>query len=211
MRCLQRRQPCPTEAFGIAVKAKDEAAERLFSLARGLLTMASRILALWSAASHSCNKRKVRMLPIREDEMAKNLPRRLPSLFATVLLILAPRATLAQQRLGAPPGKGSFERYCASCHGTDAKGDGPLANLITPKPADLTLLAKRNNGNFPAQHIAQIIDGREEIAAHGPRDMPVWGQRFGEAGEAAGQQTSQTAVREQIQLLLRYLEKIQQK
>ncbi len=124
---------------------------------------------------------------------------------------VAPRAAFAQQRLGAPPGKGSFTRYCAACHGVDGKGDGPLANLLTKKPTDLMLLAKENNGNFPTQRVARIIDGREEVAAHGPRDMPVWGQRFGEAEEAAGQPVAQTAVRERIQLLLQYLNRIQEK
>jgi mono/diheme cytochrome c family protein len=143
--------------------------------------------------------------------MTNRLQRHFLSLAASALLILAPRAALAQEKLGAPPGKGSFMRYCASCHGADAKGDGPLANLLNQKPADLTLLAKRNNGNFPAQRVERIIDGREEVAVHGPRDMPVWGQRFGEAGEAAGQHTTQTAAREQIQLLLQYLNEIQQK
>lgn len=143
--------------------------------------------------------------------MTNRLRHCLFSVAASALLIVAPRGVLAQQRLDVPPGKGSFDRYCASCHGVDGKGDGPLANLLNQKPTDLTLLAKKNNGNFPAQRVARIIDGREEIAIHGPRDMPVWGQRFGQAEEAAGQQTSQTAIREQIQLLLEYLEKIQQK
>src|SRR5215831_15519212 len=55
----------------------------------------------------------------------------------------------AQQKLGAPPGRGSYIRYCSACHGEDAKGNGPKA---TPpeKPADLTQLAKNNNGTFPA-------------------------------------------------------------
>lgn len=143
--------------------------------------------------------------------MTNRLQRSFLPLAASALVILASRATLAQQRLGVPPGKGSFIRYCSSCHGADAKGNGPLANLLNQKPADLTLLAKKNNGNFPAQRVQRIIDGREEVAAHGPRDMPVWGQRFGEAGEAAGQPTTQTAIREQIQLLLQYLNEVQEK
>jgi mono/diheme cytochrome c family protein len=144
------------------------------------------------------------------DNLAR-VPACLSTLAVMALVMFAPRAALAQQRLGAPPGKGSFTRYCASCHGVDGKGDGPLANLLTPKPTDLTLLAKKNNGTFPVARVTRIIDGSEQIPAHGTREMPVWGHKFGAAEEAAGGQPTQTVGRERIQLLLEYLNKIQEK
>jgi len=133
------------------------------------------------------------------------------ALLTSLVTVLLPFAASAQQKLGAPPGKGSYTRYCAVCHGPAGKGDGPFAPLLTKKPGDLTQLAKKNNGTFPALQVANIIDGRQEVSAHGTPDMPIWGERFGEEGEAAGSHVGQTAARERIQLLIQYLESIQEK
>lgn len=75
-------------------------------------------------------------------------------------------------------GKFEYESNCASCHGHTGKGDGPMAQTLLSKPTDLTTLSKRNGGVFPAQQVYEIIDGRKEIKAHGPRTMPVWGNEF---------------------------------
>ena len=75
-------------------------------------------------------------------------------------------------------GKLEYESSCASCHGVDGKGTGPVAAALKIKPADLTTLAKANNGVFPFGRIYDVIDGRREVSAHGARDMPIWGFRF---------------------------------
>ncbi len=75
-------------------------------------------------------------------------------------------------------GKAEYESNCASCHGLSGKGDGPLSEAFRPNAADLTTLAKRNEGVFPAQRVYEIIDGRQEVTAHGPRAMPVWGRDY---------------------------------
>ncbi len=75
-------------------------------------------------------------------------------------------------------GKVEYESNCASCHGLIGKGDGPLAESFRTKAPDLTTIAKRNNGVFPAQRVYEIIDGRQEVEAHGPRAMPVWGRDY---------------------------------
>ena len=134
------------------------------------------------------------------------------ALTVAAVVALPPSAALAQQKLGAPPGKGSYTRYCAVCHGVDGKGNGPYAPLLTTKMTDLTQLAKNNKGVFPALRVARLIDGRDKLAAHGTPDMPIWGERFGTAeAPAGGSPVEQTAVRERIQLLLRYLNSIQEK
>jgi mono/diheme cytochrome c family protein len=79
-------------------------------------------------------------------------------------------------------GRDTFLRHCASCHGGEGKGDGPLAASLTKPPADLTRIAERNGGRFDERAVMAVIDGRREVAAHGDRDMPVWGVVFEEEG-----------------------------
>lgn len=75
-------------------------------------------------------------------------------------------------------GKLQYESACAVCHGAGGKGDGPFrGQLVRPVP-DLTVLARNNRGVFPFDRVYQTIDGRQEVAAHGPREMQVWGRVF---------------------------------
>jgi mono/diheme cytochrome c family protein len=136
-------------------------------------------------------------------------------LFALVVmasLVVVASPAFAQQKLGYPPGRGSYVRYCGSCHGDDGKGDGPKAASLNPKPADLTQLAKKNGGNFPTGRVTRILDGSEPIPAHGSAKQPVWGHEFGAAEHAAGGNPGpQTVASQRIQLIMQYLESIQEK
>lgn len=77
-------------------------------------------------------------------------------------------------------GKMEYQSSCAACHGMDAKGNGPVSKELKTRPADLTVLAKNNNGVFPYDTVYQMIDGRNTtIRSHGTREMPIWGYRFG--------------------------------
>ena len=67
---------------------------------------------------------------------------------------------------------------CATCHGRDGKGNGPVSAALRVPPPDLTVLAKKNNGVFPFSSVYEIIDGRKAVIAHGTRDMPIWGDRY---------------------------------
>ena len=82
------------------------------------------------------------------------------------------------QRVAASDAAGMFQSYCAVCHGKDAKGNGPAASALTKAPADLTRLAARNGGTFPDVKVNRYIEGSDEVAAHGNRDMPMWGELF---------------------------------
>jgi hypothetical protein len=93
----------------------------------------------------------------------------------TVVIIIASIAGLRSQ--DADKGEIEFLLNCAGCHGTDAKGSGPLSAKLDTKPADLTLLAKRNHGTFDAGAIYQIIDGRSVRTSHHSAEMPIWGCR----------------------------------
>ena len=77
----------------------------------------------------------------------------------------------------APDGAHLYTTYCASCHGANAKGNGPAAMAMKVMPPDLTRIAVRNGGRFPAERVRQIVLGKGP-AAHGDRNMPVWGDAF---------------------------------
>jgi mono/diheme cytochrome c family protein len=72
-----------------------------------------------------------------------------------------------------------YRAYCAVCHGSDAKGDGPMSKSLKTAPPDLTRIAARNAGSFPLARVRRIISGTEVLSAgHGTREMPVWGSIF---------------------------------
>lgn len=76
-------------------------------------------------------------------------------------------------------GRDTFEFYCASCHGRSGRGDGPVAPALGTQPADLTTLARRNDGVFPRERVASFVAGTSRpLTAHGSSDMPVWGPTF---------------------------------
>ena len=75
-----------------------------------------------------------------------------------------------------------FRSYCAPCHGTDAKGNGPAAKALSPKPANLTEFAKRRGGTFSAKDFEDKLQGMAMAPAHGSTQMPVWGPVFRQLG-----------------------------
>jgi len=83
---------------------------------------------------------------------------------------------------GVDIGKQEYIDSCASCHGEDGKGHGPVAGFLKQNVPDLTVLAKNSAGVFPFARVYDVIDGRQAVAAHGPRDMQVWGSEFREEG-----------------------------
>ena len=113
-------------------------------------------------------------------------------------------------------GKLEYVRSCGICHGVNGKGDGPLAASLKTPPADLTQIQKNNNGVFPFDRLYQVIDGREAVEAHGPRDMPVWGNEYTEqaAGVTGGLGTSkefESFTRGRIIALIGYIYSLQAK
>jgi len=104
----------------------------------------------------------------------------------------------------AASGKEMFNSYCASCHGADAKGEGPAAAALKSKPADLTALAKNNNGKFPTDRVMSILRGQATVTAHGNLDMPVWGPVFWRMSQGHPAELQQ-----RVTNLTRYIESLQ--
>jgi len=105
-----------------------------------------------------------------------------------------------------------YEISCLPCHGIDGRGGGPLAKSLTTVPADLTKITKSNKGVFPTKKIAEVIDGRAVVWAHGNREMPVWGMRYHIQVETnESQKDIEQRVQSQISALVRYLETMQER
>ncbi len=103
-------------------------------------------------------------------------------------------------------GKEMYNAYCASCHGTDAKGNGPAASAMKVAPTDLTQLSAQNQGKFPELKVYSTIKGDAAIPAHGSKDMPVWGPVF-----RAVSQGHESEVHMRLTNLTKYLESLQAK
>jgi len=103
-------------------------------------------------------------------------------------------------------GADMYREYCASCHGIAGKGDGPAADALKVRPPDLTTLARRKGGRFPAGDVYQVIKWGGGIVGHGSKEMPVWGRAFLTVSGRNEEQVDQ-----RIKTLIRYLESIQVK
>ena len=104
-------------------------------------------------------------------------------------------------------GKELYQRLCSSCHGERGQGDGIVGTYFKLQPPDLTTLAQRNGGQFPADYVRRIIDGRETLGAHGAREMPIWGLALHDTDAKEAQQERQ--VHEMIDRLTEHLRSIQ--
>jgi mono/diheme cytochrome c family protein len=121
------------------------------------------------------------------------------------LMLLAACAPLASRN--AETGDHLFARYCAACHGEDARGDGVANAYLIMRAPDLTLIAARRNGKFDPAEIYAIIDGQAGDDYYTHRYMPVWGYEF-YGGESDDQKAHQRAA-DRVKSLVAYLQRIQ--
>ena len=127
------------------------------------------------------------------------------ALIAGALLMSLWRPANATDPPPAFEGRRLFTSYCQLCHGLGGKGDGPLAGGLRSAPPDLTLIAQNNGGEYPAEDVARIIDGRDPLAGHGGPDMPVWGDAFKNAG------SDDEEIVRKIESLVDFLKRLQKK
>lgn len=109
-------------------------------------------------------------------------------------------------------GRREYRDNCLNCHGEKGDGNGPYAQLLTKRAADLTVLAKSNKGIFPFARVYETIDGRQQVKAHGERDMPIWGNVYrAKAGEYYMDMNydPEIYVRARILALIEYLSRLQ--
>jgi mono/diheme cytochrome c family protein len=124
---------------------------------------------------------------------------------ALLLPALAPVAAAGGGNQGGDEaGAAAFAANCAVCHCGDGCGGGPYAPLLKTAPPDLTTLAARNAGEFPAVRIRSVIDGRRLPIAHGTRNMPIWGASW------SGGDADDKRVRARIIALVAHLRVLQQ-
>jgi mono/diheme cytochrome c family protein len=127
---------------------------------------------------------------------------------ATALAVAAQTAGKTGTPANAEPvtGKQLYGAYCALCHGADAKGGGPFSPQLKVWPPDLTQLAKKNHGTYPAMHVQEAVDGEFGKPSHGTSEMPIWGPVF--RSMAHGRKDSAHL---RINTLVKYLEAMQEK
>jgi len=134
---------------------------------------------------------------------------RLAGVAGLAALLLLPGARVpasADEKVPATlAGSVTYRTHCATCHGADGKGEGPMTDNLRVRPPDLTLIARRNEGHFPADAVRRIVDGRSPVKGHGGPEMPIWGDAFRSSADAY----SDAKVTEKINSLVEYLKSIQ--
>ncbi len=135
--------------------------------------------------------------------------------FSTATLAVAQEAQKKIKKVPIKPtsagsGEEMYMSYCAACHGTSGKGDGPAASEFKTPPTNLTIICPQSQcGEFPHGYIAQVIEtGPRDAKAHGSKDMPVWGPLF---SALSGSATKQAEVKLRINNLSKYIESLQVK
>jgi mono/diheme cytochrome c family protein len=132
---------------------------------------------------------------------------RIAGLLGAVLVAGSLCTEAAAQVFDEYSGAETFDRFCASCHGEQGRGDGPVAVGLPITVPDLSLLRKRQGDRFREATLRRIIDGREIVIYHGTRYMPVWGYEFWV--EEGADEEAEKRVEVIIANLIDYIESIQ--
>lgn len=91
-------------------------------------------------------------------------------------------------------GRQMYMSYCASCHGLDGRGRGPMATSLKTPPADLTQLSSANNGKFPSEYVISVLQSGASAPGHGRTAMPVWSSIFARMDGGQGSLTTKLRI-----------------
>jgi len=127
--------------------------------------------------------------------------------FAVCLLLTACASRECLDTGGTVSGAALFRINCAGCHGTNARGNGPIAEFINAPVPDLTRISVRSGGEFPTERIFQVIDGQSGSSVHGVRHMPIWGYEF--FGSEEDDAKAHLEASQKVDRLVMYLRTIQ--
>lgn len=132
------------------------------------------------------------------------------SAFIGLMLAIASSAVLPAEK--PDQGRIEYTNNCLNCHGKSGDGNGEYASLLNKTPSNLTGLSKSNKGVFPFARVYEVIDGRQVVKGHGPRDMPIWGNAYRiESGESLFEThyDPEIYVRTRILALIEYISRLQ--
>jgi mono/diheme cytochrome c family protein len=133
-----------------------------------------------------------------------NLKMAAAAVLCSLLLVATASASFAD---GSAAGQKYYLRYCAACHGAKGDGLGPAAGSLIVHPPDLRRLYEKYGTPLPSRRLERYIDGRDMVAAHGSRTMPIWGKRFPEIWKAKN--STQSDMDDQLKAIVDYLDTIQ--
>ena len=151
-------------------------------------------------------------VPLMNAGRFVQLTRLLAAGFLTAAALDSPALADPSARQIKPPredyysGAYLYRVFCASCHGEQGKGNGPVAGVLKRRPADLTGIAGRAGGVFPRAQVIAIVDGRKPVPGHGSSEMPVWGDAL-----RATEGHDEAIVHRRIEALVMHLQSIQVK
>lgn len=137
---------------------------------------------------------------------------RTPTIVCAAAIAAFTSSTFAAEKMDI--GKREYVQSCATCHGLDGKGKGSFAEALQLSVPDMTVLSKRNGGVFPFSRVYDVIDGREDIKAHGTREMPIWGKHFATAAAPRYDDyghNPEAAARGRILAVIEYIYRLQAK
>ena len=139
--------------------------------------------------------------------MTSTTPKTIATIGVALALFLTAEVAFSQLSPVAEAGRSEYLKYCASCHGQDARGDGPVKPFLSTPAPDLTEIAAKHGGTFPIGDLGLKIDGRSMNPAHGTQEMPVWGAVLSE--DLVEGERGEELIRGRIRMILIYLEAVQ--
>ncbi|MDO6587448.1 c-type cytochrome [Salipiger sp. 1_MG-2023] len=133
---------------------------------------------------------------------------------ALTFTLAAPQALALDDAAQLKLGEIEYMANCASCHGPGGMGDGPVAEVLSTQPSDLTQISSQYSGIYPADEVYRVVSGQNMINPHGSREMPVWGPRYWQvaadrAASVPHDVDMQAMVHGRITALVQYIESMQ--